>query len=76
MEPIIDYLKRQLRAAGPARWEAIAAECGVEKGLPRKLAYGDRKNPGVKTVQPLVWYFEAVDRGEQTLPEPSEQAAA
>jgi transcriptional regulator with XRE-family HTH domain len=70
MESIIEYLKRKLREAGPSRWEAIAAEAGVAKTLPRKLAYDDRENPGVATIQPLLDYFGAVERGERELPEP------
>ena len=68
MEPIIVYLKRRLREAGPARWEAIAAICGVAKTLPRKIAYEDRGNPGIQTIQPLLDFFGAVDRGEHELP--------
>lgn len=71
MEPIIDYLGRKLREAGPARWEAIAAETGVAKSLPRKIAYSDRNNPGVQTIQPLLDFFEAVERGDKVLPEPA-----
>lgn len=70
MESIIDYLKRKLREAGAARWEAIAAEAGVAKTLPRKIAYDDRENPGVATIQPLIDFFAAVERGERELPEP------
>ena len=62
MEPILDYLKRKLIEAGSQQWEAIAAECGIAKTLPRKIAYGDRENPGVQTVQPLVAYFQAQDQ--------------
>jgi hypothetical protein len=77
MEPIMEYLKRRLREAGSARWEAIATECGVGKTLPRKLVYDSkRENPGVQTVQPLLDYFGAVDRGERELPEPGEKARA
>lgn len=79
MEPIVVYLRRKLQEAGHARWELIAAECGVAKTLPRKLAYGDRDNPGVQTIQPLLDYFHAVERGEKRLPEPAsaiENAAA
>ena len=79
MESIIDYLKRRLREAGPGRWEAIAQEAGVAKTLPRKIAYDDRDNPGVATIQPLLDFFSAVDRGErdmpQTSPKPAEQGA-
>ena len=61
MEPIVAYLKRKLLASGAPSWDAIAAECGVAKSLPRKLAYGDRVNPRIQTVQPLVDYFHAQD---------------
>jgi hypothetical protein len=67
----MDYLKRRLREAGSARWEAIAVEAGVGKTLPRKIVYDSRRdNPGVQTIQPLLDYFSAVDRGERDLPEP------
>lgn len=69
MESIVEYLRRQLRAAGPGRWEAIGASCNVGAALLRKLAYGDRDNPRVLTVQPLLDYFGAVERGELSLPE-------
>jgi hypothetical protein len=74
MESIIDYLKRKLREAGPARWEPIAERVGCAKTLPRKIAYGDRENPGVETIQPLLTFFQAVERGEGELPEPAEPA--
>ena len=54
MESIVDYLKRNLREAGPARWSAIARETGCSVHMLRKLAYGDRDNPGVATIQPLL----------------------
>lgn len=73
----MDYLKRTLREAGPARWEAIALEAGVAKTLPRKIAYdSSRENPGVSTIQPLLDYFAAVERGERVLPEPCKTAKA
>lgn len=68
-ETIMGYLKRKLREAGSARWELIAHEAGVAKTLPRKIAYDDRENPGVGTIQPLMHYFAQVDRGERKLPE-------
>lgn len=68
MESIIDYLKRRLREVGPAQWEAIAEASNVAKTLPRKIAYGDRENPGVATVQPLLDFFAAFDRGEVEIP--------
>jgi hypothetical protein len=69
MEPIIDYLKRKLMEAGSARWETIAKEANVAKTLPRKLVYdSSRDNPRIQTIQPLIDYFQAVDRGERQLP--------
>ncbi len=62
MESIIVYLRRKLREAGPEAWPAIAEAAGVAKTLPRKIAYGDRDNPGVATIQPLLDYFRDVDR--------------
>lgn len=70
----MEYLKRRLNEAGSARWEAIAAEAGVAKTLPRKIAYGDRNNSLVETIQPLLDYFGAVDRGERELPEEKARA--
>lgn len=80
MEAIVDYLKRKLLEAGSSRWEAIASECGIAKTLPRKIAYGDRENPGVQTVQPLVDYFRAEDmrsgHAAMTAKRKTKQAAA
>lgn len=45
-------------------------EAGVARSLPRKLASGERSNPTVATVQPLLDYFAAIDRGERDLPAP------
>lgn len=71
MEPILDYVKRRLRDAGPALWEPIAAEAGVAKTLPRKIVYGDRENPGVQTLQPLLTYLQEIERGARSLPAPA-----
>lgn len=68
MEPILVYVKRKLREAGPQRWPAIAAHTGCSVHTMRKLAYNDIDNPGVVTVQPLLDLFNAVDRGEAELP--------
>lgn len=70
MESILDYLKRKLKEAGPAVWEQIAEETGVAKTLPRKIAYSDRDNPGIQTIQPLLDYFHEIERGERELPVP------
>ena len=75
MEGILDYLKRKLRSAGPRRWAAIAAATGCSEHTMRKVAYNDIENPGVVTMQPLLDFFLAIDRGEAQLPEPTESKA-
>jgi hypothetical protein len=74
MSSILEPLVQRLRALPSSQLEAIAREAGVAKTLPRKLASRDRTNPGVRTIQPLVDYFEAVDRGERALPAPDRPA--
>ncbi len=69
LEPITEYLKRRLREAGAARWDAIAEEAGVTSSFIRKFVYGSRENPRVQTIQPLLDYFAEIDRGERDLPE-------
>lgn len=75
VESITDYLKRRLRDAGAARFEAIAEEAGVADSFIRKFVYGGRENPRIQTIQPLLDYFASVDRGERELPA-SEKAGA
>lgn len=75
MSNILKPIVERLRLAGSARWELIAAEAGVAKSLPRKLASRDRLNPTVGTIQPLVDYFDSIDRGERALPDPEASPA-
>lgn len=84
MEPVIEYLRRKLKEAGAASWPAIAEtvskdlteERKIGSALLRKIAYGDRDNPGVQTIQPLLDYFADVERGERTLPPETEPTQA
>jgi hypothetical protein len=69
IEPITDFLKRRLRDAGSARFDAIAEAAGVTPSFIRKFVYGSRENPRVQTIQPLIDYFSEVDRGVRDLPE-------
>lgn len=69
MSTILQPLVARLRTIPSTRWEAVAEAAGVAKTLPRKIATGDRSNPGVLTIQPLIDYFGRVDRGEAVLPE-------
>lgn len=68
MSKILQPLVDRLRAIPSAYWEGVAKAAGVAKSLPRKLATGDRGNPGVLKIEPLFDYFERVDRGEADLP--------
>lgn len=65
IEPITVYLKRKLREAGASRFDSIAQAAGVNASFIRKFFYGSRENPRVQTVQPLIDYFAAVERGER-----------
>lgn len=81
IESITEYLKRRLREAGAARFEAIADEATLLTGqglesedrvhasFIRKFVYGARENPRIQTIQPLLDYFSAIDRGERQLPD-------
>lgn len=85
IESITEYLKRRLREAGASRFEAIAERATKLAGLDddgavrgsfiRKFVYGSRENPRVQTIQPLLDYFAAVDRGEEALPATDREAA-
>lgn len=39
-------------------WPRISETTGVPENTLRKLAYGDRKNPQLNTIQPLYDYFK------------------
>ncbi|AVS91417.1 hypothetical protein C8246_05915 [Paracidovorax avenae] len=73
-EPISDHLKRRLRDAGPANFASIAERSGVALSFIRKFVYGSRENPRVQTIQPLLDFFAAVDRGEITVAPTKEEA--
>ena len=62
MPNIFETLLLRLRAIPLSKLEAVALAAGVSKSLPRKLIYGERENPGVNTIQPLLDYFERIDR--------------
>lgn len=70
MSSLLHPLVARIRAIPSAQWEDLARMAGCAKSLPRKLACGDRANPRVQTIQPLVDYFARVDRGEAALPGP------
>ena len=65
---ILPTLISRLRALPVAALEEVAREAGIAKTFPRKLAYGQRPNPTINNIQPLLDYFDEVDRGERQLP--------
>lgn len=67
MEPIMSYLKRRLNEIGPAARDLVADECGCSRSILRKIAYGDRDNCQVNSIQPVLDLLQAVDRGERDL---------
>lgn len=89
MQPIDDimgHLRERLRQAGARNWKALAVAINdafpptsdrdaIGEPLLRKIAYGDRDNPGVETVQPILRFLAAVDRGELAMPTDERRAA-
>jgi predicted transcriptional regulator len=55
--PIIEQVKSQLSACR-GRWPDVASGSGVPVSTVRKIAQGVSKDPGVRTVQRLLDYFE------------------
>lgn len=73
IEPVKDYIARKLREAGPGRFASIAEEAGVKLSFIRKFMYGSRPDPRIDTLQPLLTFFGAIERGERELPEPKRE---
>jgi transcriptional regulator with XRE-family HTH domain len=59
-ETLLQQVKTQLRAAGPQAWKQIAEATGVKESALRKMAYGDRKNPRLSNLEPVLRYFDKV----------------
>lgn len=56
VEPIFDYVKRNL-AATRGRWPEVAEGSGVAISTLRKIAQGQIEDPAVSKVQALADYF-------------------
>jgi hypothetical protein len=61
MSQILAPLIARLKEEGSAKWELIAKAAGVERHLPKKLVYGERPNPTIKSIEPLIRYFSDLD---------------
>lgn len=55
------YVKAKLRADGPKKWPRIAKLVGRGVPLLKKIAYGDRTNPKLDTILPLVQFYQRRD---------------
>jgi predicted transcriptional regulator len=55
MQPpdLLAFVRSNLRAIGPKEWPAIAEATGKPLSTLRKIAYGDRKNPKLDTIEPI-----------------------
>ena len=66
---IVQFLQKRLSTLTARQRAAIAVELGLSPQLIPKLLCGARDNPRVQTIQPLLDYFAAVDRGDVRLPD-------
>ncbi len=68
MVSTLNDLAARLRNIPSRQWEAIAAAAGCTASLPRKVVYEPDRNFGVKTLAPLVQFFNDVDAGRRQMP--------
>lgn len=68
MSQILNTLVARLERFTLAELEAIAHAAGVPPDLPRKLRSGERKNPTLRSIEPLIDFFNKVDQGLVVLP--------
>ncbi len=59
---LLSFVRTGLRAIGPREWPAIAAATGKPLSTLRKIAYGDRKNPKLDTIEPVANWLK--ERGQ------------
>lgn len=52
-ETILGYVRRRLREEGPTHWPEIATRAEKPLSTLRKIAYGDRRNPRLDTIEPI-----------------------
>ena len=52
-ETILGYVRRRLREEGSTNWPEIAVLAAKPLSTLRKIAYGDRRNPRLDTIEPI-----------------------
>jgi hypothetical protein len=62
------YLKRRLKEVGPQVRDAIADETNRPRSLLTKIAYANRDDSLVSSIEPVLDLLRAVDRGDRELP--------
>ena len=50
---LLGFVRRGLKEVGPKAWPAISEATGKPISTLRKIAYGDRRNPRLDTIEPL-----------------------
>lgn len=68
MSQILNTLVARLGPFTLSELEALADVAGVPPDLPRKLRSGERKNPTLRSIEPLIDFFNKVDQGLVVLP--------
>lgn len=53
---LLAYVVSSLRAIGPKGWPEVSVATGKPISTLRKIAYGDRKNPRLDTIEPIANY--------------------
>ena len=67
MDNILQSLQVSLKTLGRSSWPEVSKATGISENTLRKLAYGDRPNPSLDIVQPLVTYFKTKKRKPVTV---------
>ena len=63
VEPILEYVKRKL-GEHKGHWPDIVEETKVNYSTMSKIHQGVATNPSINTLQPLLDFFQAVERGD------------
>jgi hypothetical protein len=76
MSKILNSIVARLRSMPVPQQEQVAASTGVPQKYLRKLVYGERPNPTLKNIEPLIEYFASLDapRRKATKPQPANSA--
>lgn len=57
---LLAYVRARLLELGPQRWPAVAKATRKPITTLRKIAYGDRLNPQLNTIQPIANHLRSL----------------